>query len=186
MVGTVLIVLTLVLAGCGGGLSLSDYSEQTESLVHTMNQGLDDSHRVLDSSTETVDTIQAHLSRRAELRREFVEAFRVLEPPDSIADFHAFALDLTTRLAVAEAALAEKAASLETMDQMAALSQSAEVRAFEEINAESIAMCRAAQARLDATSSAEALEGMPWIPPEMQEVVNVAFRCTAEERGLLP
>ena len=185
-VGTVLIVLTLVLAGCGGGLSLSEYSEQTERLVHTMNQGLDDAHRVLNSSAETVETIQAHLSRRAELRREFVEAFRALEPPASIADFHAFALDLTTRLAAAEAALAEKAASLETMDEMADLAQSAEVRAFEEIDAESIAMCRAAQARIDATSSAEALAGMPWIPPEMQEVVIVAFRCTAEERGLLP
>jgi len=185
-VGTMLIVMSLVLAGCGGQLSLSEYSEQTERLVHTMNEGLDDAHRVLNSSAETVETIQVHLSRRAELRRDFVEEFRVLEPPDSIADFHAFALDLTTRLAAAEAALAEKAASLETMDQMEALSRSAEASAFEEIDAESIAMCRAAQVRLDATSSAEALAGMLWIPPEMQEVVIVAFRCTAEERGLLP
>ena len=43
------------------------------------------------------------------------------------------------------------------------------------------AFCRASQAEFDATDDREDLEDVPWLPPEMSEVIKVAFGCPPPE-----
>ena len=38
-------------------------------------------------------------------------------------------------------------------------------------------LCRATQAEFDATQDREGFGSVPWIPPEMKEVIQVAFGC---------
>ena len=46
-----------------------------------------------------------------------------------------------------------------------------------------VEICRAAQAAMDSTADRSAFVDMPWVPPELQEIVNVTFGCTPEERS---
>jgi hypothetical protein len=50
------------------------------------------------------------------------------------------------------------------------------------IDVESIAICDAAQASIDATQDRDSFSDTPWIPPEMKEVIEVTFGCHAEDR----
>ena len=50
------------------------------------------------------------------------------------------------------------------------------------VDAESLAICDAAQASIDATQDRDAFSDTPWIPPEMKEVIEVTFKCRAEDR----
>jgi hypothetical protein len=47
---------------------------------------------------------------------------------------------------------------------------------------QAIALCRAAEAEINSTEERSAFEDVPWIPPEMKEIVRVAFGCDAESR----
>jgi hypothetical protein len=177
--------LLLVASACGGSPSLDDYSREVEQLVHAMNQRLDDALRGR-PSPETVEWAQGFWAERADARWDFVRAVGDLEVPNSAIDIHNSALDLLTQLAQAESDLAELAASAETMEEVRAFAEGPEAAVFANLDARAIEFCRAAQAQLDATETAEAFTDMPFIPNEMQEVVIVAFRCTAEERGIDP
>jgi hypothetical protein len=53
----------------------------------------------------------------------------------------------------------------------------AEGQAAEAVLEEVFAFCRASQAEFDATEERESLEDVPWLPPEMTEIVKVAFGC---------
>ena len=180
-----ILVVSVSVASCAGGTSLAEYAEQVEHLVNDMNQRRDDAVRE-EPSPPTVEGARVLWAELAGSRRDFVDALGSLEPPDSAADVHQTALDLVTRLAEAETAIADKTVSTDTMEEMFALMSGPEAQVFVELDAEATEFCWAAQAQMDATSSAEAFADMPFIPREMQAVVVVAFRCTAEERGLEP
>ena len=180
-----ILVVAVGVSSCAGGPSLAEYAEQVEHLVNEMNQRRDDAVRE-EPSPPTVEGARALWAELADSRWDFVDALGSLGPPESAADFHRAALDLVTRLAEAETTIADRAASIDTMEEMLALASGPEAQAFVELDAEATEFCRAAQAQMDATSSAEAFADLPFIPREMQEVVVVAFRCTAEERGVQP
>jgi hypothetical protein len=182
---TLLSAIAVLASACGGGPSLSDYAEDIERLVHTMNGRLDEADRT-EPPHPTIEWVRASWAERAEARWDFVEAASEMEPPDSAADLHIATIDLVTELARAETALAELAASVGTMEEVGALADGPEAAAYDAVNARAIEFCQAAQAHFDATESAEAFTDTPFIPTEMQEVIIVAFRCTAEERGLDP
>ncbi len=45
-----------------------------------------------------------------------------------------------------------------------------------------MALCAAAQADIDATADRDAFAHTPWTPPQMNQVVQVTFRCDRAER----
>jgi len=182
---TLIVGAALVVSGCSSGVSLFEYTETLETHVHDMNLRLDEAV-IAEPSPSTTDGVRALWAERADARWDFVEAFGDLEPPDSVADLHDAALDLVTRLAEAESAISARVNEASTVAEMQALMSGPEAATFARLDAEAVAFCRAAQAQLDSSEAAEAFEGMPFIPTEMTEVIVVAFRCTAAERGLTP
>ena len=84
-------------------------------------------------------------------------------------------------LADAEAALADYVSGLEPGADVGDLWATPLGVAARAADAESIELCLAAQSELD-TSKRSELAGVPWIPPELKEVVVVAFGCIADER----
>jgi hypothetical protein len=177
-----LLALALVFASCGGGPSLPEYAADVEALVHTMNAELDAADLLTAGDPAGLSPYIERTRRRAAARREFVTGLARLDPPDPAAELHGFALDLVTRLADLEEEIADATASSGSVDELSTLWEGELGDAFGSIDAEAVELCRAAQAYLDATETAGAFEGLPFIPTEMQEVVVVAFRCTAEER----
>ena len=73
--------------------------------------------------------------------------------------------------------------STEDLLELSGLWDSPEGRAFHAIDAEAIALCRAAEAEFDATEDRAVFAETPWIPAELREVIEVAFRCAVEERA---
>jgi hypothetical protein len=100
-----------------------------------------------------------------------------------MTELQAVALDIFSRLTTAERGLAGRAADLGSADELSLLWESPEAVAMVAVDEEAIAICQAAQAQADATADREAFADYPWISPELQEVVQVFFGCTKEERG---
>ena len=50
------------------------------------------------------------------------------------------------------------------------------------VDVESLAICDASQASIDGTQARDAFSDARLIPPEMKEVIEVTFKCRAEDR----
>ena len=77
------ICLAILAPGCGGSEpTLSEYAEQLEVLVTTMNRKI----TVLDSNLEseplTVEGTQNYFEEKIAARDELLEGFRAIEPPE--------------------------------------------------------------------------------------------------------
>jgi len=171
---------SLALSACGGGLSLTDYAGELESAVTEMNGRLDELDAQL-SETGDLEEIKEYARERVAARYTFVAVLDELEPRSEVSDLHTAAEGIIDRLADAEAALADYVDGLESgMDvgDAWATPLGLAARAADE---ESIELCLAAQSELDTTERSDLAE-VPWIPPELKEVVVVAFGCIAEER----
>jgi hypothetical protein len=176
--------LALVVASCGGGeLTLTEYAQQVEGLTTTMYQKLDDLTIEAPSEPPTLEDLQAVYRGAATAYRGLLDGLQALEPPREAAELHTAALDLATRLTTAGEAFARRVEDVETEDELTLLFASPEALAAEAAAEEIVGFCQARQAELDATADREVLADVPWIPPEMQEVVLVAFGCETEERG---
>jgi hypothetical protein len=125
------LALSIVAASCGGSLSLSDYADEVEALVSTMNGAIDDAEREWRAAPPSVDATQKFHAHRVEARKTFMVALEALEPPESVAEFHAIALNLLGRLRDAEIAMAERADSIQTMEEMSTLWDGPEGHAFQ-------------------------------------------------------
>lgn len=95
-----------------------------------------------------------------------------IEPPDELAEFHAFFFgdtyttareDLATRAAVAA--------------DWAELSGTPEMAAYRAAIAGDKAACEEYQRMIAGTQTGEAFEDMPWIPGDLQEVARGAMAC---------
>jgi hypothetical protein len=176
-------VAAIALTGCGSDEStLSEYAEEVEGLVLTMNSGLDDLEALPDEYSLSLDDVRTYATERVALRFEFLEAFRALEPPDRVEEFHRAALNVMERLTAAEAALAEEARAVDNPVAATRLWETDAGVAAQQADEEAIALCKAAQAEFDATEENAVAAGVPWIPGEMKEVVRVALYCDRSER----
>ena len=177
-ISTVALSLALVLVACGGGtLTLSEYGEQGEQLVIEVSQRVDALDAALESDDQTVDSVQAYWDERVEARRDFSEGLAALEPPDEAAELHAIVVDVFNRLTAAEESLAARVTSLETVSGPAEWWATQEGQAARAVDEEVPQICVAAQGAFDETADREAVVDVPWMPPEMKEVVRVAFGC---------
>jgi hypothetical protein len=179
---TIVAAVAIASSGCGGEPSLSEYAEEVERLIVVMNSGLD----VLDESvagrSPSLEEIRTYAVGRVDLRNEFLEDFRTIEPPERLDEFHDAALDVMERLTEAETRLADQALALDAPAEAARLWETEAGLAAREVDEEAVAICKAAQAEFNATEDNAIAEGVPWIPAEMKEVVRVAFYCDRSER----
>lgn len=172
-------VLCLLVQACSSGVSLTDYAEQVETLVTTQNARLD----ALDAEvegTQDLDQVKRYAQERVEARSELLDGLRNLVPPEEVAELHTAALEIIGRLTEAESVLAERVQGMETSAGIDAIWDTPEGVAARAADEQAIALCLAAQAEFDEDRSA--FEDVPWIPPEMKEIVRVALGCDAESR----
>ena len=180
----VVFAAALLLASCGSGtLSLTDYAQRVETEVTVMNTRLDDLLAELDSEEQTVASTRTYFEGAAAARARFVTAVEDLAPPQQAQRLHDEALAIVRQLRDANETLAAMVATYSNPAQLATLEESPEVQALESIDVKAVAMCHAAEASIDATSEREDLKDVAWLPSELKEVVEVAFRCTAAERA---
>ena len=173
------VCLAVILAACGGGsLSLSEYGEQGEQLVIDVSQRVDALDATLESEDQTLESVQAYWDQRVQARTDFSEGLQALEPPEEAAELHAVVVDIFNRLTVAEETLAARVTSLETMSGPAEWWATPEGQAARAVDEEVAQICVAAQGAFDETVDREAVVDVPWMPPEMKEVVRVAFGCS--------
>ena len=166
---------------CGGGpLTLSEYGAQGEQLVIDVSQRVDALDAALESENRTVDSVRAYWNERVEARRDFSEGLEALEPPEEAAELHAVVVEIFNRLTVAEEALAARVTSLETVSGPAEWWATPEGRTARAVDDEVSQICVVAQGAFDETVDREAVVDVPWMPPEMKEVVRVAFGCPDE------
>ena len=175
-----LLVSLSALSACGGDSSLTEYATALESAVGEMNGRLDELDAELPENAD-LEQIRRYANERVAARYAFVGLLGELEPPREVSDLHDAAGDVMGRLADAESALADYVNSLDSatgVDDLWATPLGVAARTADQ---ESIELCLAAQEKLDTRERSE-LADVPWIPPELKEVVEVAFGCIADER----
>lgn len=173
--------LLIASAGCSGGLSLPEYAEEVETLVAEMNARLDQLEDDSKGQQDLAD-VKLHAQERVAARSDFVDALRDLEPPGEASDLHGAALGIMERLTAAEGLLADRVMAMESTDGIDAIWETPEGVAARTADAEAVELCLAAQTQFDDTAARSELEGVPWIPPEMKDVVVVALGCIAQDR----
>ncbi len=175
---SIALCLALVLVACGGGsLTLSEYGEQGEQLVIEVSERVDALDAELVSESQTVESVGTYWDERVEARRGFSEGLEALKPPDEAAELHAVVVDIFRRLTDAEEALAVHVTSLATVSEPAEWWVTPEGQAASAVDDEVTQICAVAQGAFDETVDREAVADVPWMPPEMKEVVRVAFGC---------
>ncbi len=171
------VALAFALSGCGGDEpTLTDYAEDVEDLVVAMNLGLDELDAVLNGPVSLED-VHEYAVARLELRSDFLDSLREVEPPERMREFHEQAVDVITRLVDAESLVAEGALATDNVVEAARMWQTEAGLAARAVDQEALELCLAAQETFDATEENAIAEGVPWVPSEMKEIVRVAFLC---------
>jgi len=176
-----LVAFGLAGSACSSSVTLGEYAEEIERLIVTMNQRIDDGEAEV-AADPTLERAQSYATDRLDARHDFIEAFSALEPLEEVVDLHATALDIFTRLVAAETSLADLVMAADSFEEADAVWITPQGEAFRRIDEEAIALCAVVQADLDATQQREVFADMPWIPSEMKEVIEVAFRCDRADR----
>jgi hypothetical protein len=168
----------LAVAACGGGsLTLTEYATEVEALVAEMETRFNSIDAEWENRPPTLERARDYWDRRLEIRTDFLGSVQDLKPPDQVISQHTTALELFERITAADEALAARVAEYETITDHWQWVGTPEGHAAEAVLAEVYSFCRASQEEYDATADREELEDVPWIPPEMQQVVKVAFGC---------
>ena len=175
-------VLGLLGTACSSEPSLKEYSEEIEHHLSTMHARIDANDRAIPSA-ETLESTRAWAFERRAARTEFLEAFSNLTPPEEAAELHETALGILKRLLAAESAMAVLMETSDSIARVGALWETPTGQAARVVDQDAVRICQSVQATLDSTVDREALEDLPWVPPEMREVISVAFGCTQEERS---
>jgi hypothetical protein len=129
-----------------------------------------------------LEQTKRYARERVSARQAFVEGLRDLVPPEDATDLHETAIAIMGRLADAEARLAEKVYELDSDVGLGAVWDLPEGLAARAADEEAVELCLAAQSDFDQTRVREEFGDVPWVPPEMKEVIIVTFGCVAAER----
>ncbi len=82
----------------------------------------------------------------------------------------------------AEQAVFEQASVITDLEEIGRVWETPAGQAARIADEQAVAICQAAEAAINSTQDRQQFVGMPWVPTELQEVVSVAFGCTAEDR----
>ncbi len=172
------VVLALILAACGGRtLTVPEYAAEVEELVTEMSARFATADAGWESEAPSVEGAQRYWDRRLEIRDDFLAGVESLDPPEELVLTHDEAVDIFRRITAADYAIAAQVADYDTVTEHWPWVDTPEGQASDAILEEVYAFCRRSQEDFDATRERGALEGVPWLPPEMQEAVKVAFGC---------
>lgn len=177
-----LLGLVLVAAACSSGLSLTEYATELEATVASHNDGMGENDIWFDSEAQTIERVHTYAATRMELRTSFLSDLEDAKPPREAEELHTAALATIRSLVDAETVLFDNAMSAGDLSELGDLWATPAGQAARAADAQVIAICQAAQAAINSTEERQALVGVPWVPTELQEVVNVAFGCTAQDR----
>lgn len=172
-----MVVVALLLSACSGAMTLTEYADEVEELVVALNAEVEALDAARAAQGPGVEGEIAYWESRLSARKRFLAGLESLHPPSALSDLHDHAVDIMRRYTVAEEAVAIEAAEIEDLPGIAALWAGPEVAAWRVVDEESQVICRAAQRAVDETEARAELEGLPWIPGEMKETVQVAFGC---------
>ena len=176
-----LIVIAVLGSSCASEVSLPEYAKEVEALVTTMNARLDQLDTEF-SDAENLDDIKEYARERVEARTVFLSGMRDLDAPEAVADLHGEAISIMGRVVESESALSDMVQDLDSVSDVDSIWDTPEGVAARAADERAVVLCEAAQETLDSTDSGSELEGVPWIPPEMKQIVRVAFGCHAELR----
>ena len=179
MRGTAAATVFLVLLGsaCASGLSVEEYATAIEGHVVVMNDRLAEGDPLY-GRTPTADELSWFFNDRVAARRTFVEELTRLEPPETARELHDTALRVLERLVDVEGELAAFVETSGPFESLEAVWQTPQGQAALAVDQEAVALCESAQSQFDSTKARADLSELPWIPPELKEVVLVTFRCT--------
>lgn len=175
---TFAILCALGLSACGGGsLTLSEYSTEVAAVIEALDSRLDAHAQEYFAGPQTVAEAREYVRVRVEGYLEAVDGIATLDPPEEVADLHAVLEGIMAELLAAEAARAEFAGGVSSDDELELVWEGPQAQAIRGAEQEAIVLCRAAQSQFDATEQREELAYVPWMPPELKEVVRVALDC---------
>lgn len=169
----VIACLTLIGAGCGGNeLSLEEYASEVEGHTAALYERLEE--LTIRDRVPTVEESQTLYRELAAAYHRLLDGLETLNPPGEADGLHDASLDIIGRLATTHDALAQRSLTIQSFEE---LMQSPEAQTAFATEDEIIRFCIAAQHQFDATAERKAFEDVPWIPSELQEVVEVVFGC---------
>lgn len=187
----VLIIITGLLTACGGELTMAEYVDEMdaifdrgleryeaviaspEGMVLIVGQGdhlgFDDGG--LQLSDFTPRDLHVALEQVAAIQDEALERAAGIDPPSQLEELHALYF---RELPIAE--LAERAG---TASDWFELSESAEMAAYRDALEADIEVCTEFQETLDAIAQRGAFTDVPWMPGELNDIVEYALGCSA-------
>ena len=176
-----LIAIAILASSCASEISLPEYAKEVEALVTTMNARLDELETEF-SDAEDLDDVKEYARERVEARSVFLSGITELDAPEVVADLHGEAIAIIDRVVETESNLSDMIQKLDSVSDVDSIWDTPEGVAARAADERAVVLCEAAQETLDSTDSGSELEGVPWIPPEMKQIVRVAFGCHAELR----
>jgi hypothetical protein len=172
--------LSAVPVACGGGtLTPAEYAVEVEQLVADMVSRFATIDAEWESQAPTRDGALEYWERRLEIRTDYLDSITELRVPEGLTEMHEAALDVFARITAADEALARRVAEMGEVTEHRQWLDTPEGAASLAVLEDVYAFCRSSQAEFDATRDRESLEDTPWVPPEMKEVIKVAFGCPA-------
>jgi hypothetical protein len=168
------VAVSLLLAACGGSMSLTEYAEALEAVAADASSRFDPVEATLTAPDKTLEEARSAVKEAAVIGNDFHAKLEALDPPDELADLHAVLLELHRDVVAAQQEWADSADGAQSV---AELVQSPEAQAFISLNETAFEACRRVQDALDATAERAAFEDMPWLPAELKESIEVALGC---------
>ncbi|MCP3974511.1 MAG: hypothetical protein GY720_08470 [bacterium] len=181
-VAGLLTAVALLLTSCGSAeLTITEYAEEVETVVHEMATRFESLDTSWEAQSPSLAGATEYWVGRLEIREWFLDAIGQIDPPDGLTEMHDDSMAVFTRITEADEALAARVATMtevtEHREWLATPEGEASLAVLEEV----YAFCRSSQSEFDATEDRAALEGVAWVPPEMKEIVKVAFGCPPQE-----
>ena len=178
--------LILVVAACSSGeMSLTDYVERINAAVDRAAQQYFDLvespqgevlvAEAVQLNTFTPQDLQTALEHVREIEAGVEEAVKAIKPPEDVADLHRLLFDFDDNFISAQEALAARAGTAESWEE---LSASPEMAAYRDALSEDKQQCAASQAEMNAIAERRDLfADTPWIPRDLKDVVQAVLRC---------
>lgn len=177
----VMLCLGLMIGSCSSSeMSLTEYVDQINAVSDRASRRAED----LIASGQPADdltpqNVQATLVAAREIRIEIKESTDGIEPPVQIAELHNLIFDWHTEFISVEETLAQRLGqAADTASDWEKLSASPQMVAYRSSIIEGKEICDGFQARLDATADRGVFVDTPWIPAELQEVVEAVLGCS--------
>ena len=172
------LICLLGLAACSSSTpTVAEYAEEIEELVADMEARFAEADAAWEAQTPSLDDALAYWDERLDIRSDFLSDLEDVEYPPEVAEMHESSLELFRRITAADVAIAESVQFYDDVTEHRQWRDTPEGQASLAILEEVYEFCRTSQADFDATSGREGLEDVPWLPPEMSQVIKVAFGC---------